>query len=123
MKRVLLLLTCLLTPVAAAHDLARDGQIGALLHIAPDDAPVVGQRTELHLNLRYLGGPSVSLPACACHLTVVGAGTRWTVPLTSETSGIGAAVIFPTAGAYTLTLRGTVRGRTFTLNWPVRADR
>lgn len=123
MTRLLILLACLLTPAATAHDLARDGQIGALLHLAPDDAPVAGQRTDLHLNLRYLGGPAITLTACDCRLTVLGAGIRLNVPLTSEPGGIGAAVVFPNAGAYTLTLRGTVRGQTFTLSWPIRADR
>lgn len=116
-----LLALCAL-PTASAHDLARDGAVGGLLHLQPDDEPVAGQPSALFVDLRALGGGAVTLAQCGCTLKVTGAEGSQSVPLKDASGHLNASLTFPKPGPYTLILTGTLNARPFTLRWVVRAE-
>ncbi|GGJ85345.1 hypothetical protein [Deinococcus aquiradiocola] len=119
-------------PGASAHEIARDGNVGGLLHIEPDDAPVVGRANAFYFEVNQKGGTPVLLTQCACTLSVYAGGVRaGATPLsrprlTQAKGELKGVLNFPTPGAYTLVLNGTPRaGATFgkfKLSWVVRAD-
>lgn len=121
MKRLLPLLALCSLSLADAHDLARDGAVGGLLHLAPDDAPVAGRATDVFVDLRQPGGKAVTLAQCVCTLSVAGPkGTR-TISLRDVAGHLSATLIFADVGAYTLSLNGHVNAQPFVLHWVVRA--
>lgn len=130
MKKVLLLLLLACTP-ALAHEIEKDGNVGALIHIEPDDAPVVGNNvTWFEVNQK--GGIPITLKNCTCTLKVYagsykeGAKAQSTPKLSTDKNHLKATVNLPTDGAYTLVLTGKPRAgsdfNAFTLQWVVRAE-
>ncbi|ADV68233.1 hypothetical protein [Deinococcus maricopensis] len=104
---------------AFAHELVRDGQVGGLIHIEPDDAPVVG-KNKVWFELTQRGGRAITAANCTCTLSVyagsVKAGVKplSTVKLSASGARLGATVTLPRDGAYTLLVTGTARaGATF----------
>lgn len=132
MKKTVLLMV-LLFPVTLAHEVVKDGDVGALLHIEPDDAPVTGKKLSVWFKTNIKGGTPVTLTNCSCTLSVYqgafkpGAKALVRPKLKVDAqSRLGAEVTFPTEGAYTLLLSGRPKGEgdfgRFTLSWVVRAE-
>ncbi len=125
------LLMLVLFGTGGAHEIVRDGDVGALLHIEPDDVPVLGRanRTWFETNLR--GGRPVTLANCTCVLRVYAGSVREgakpvaTPRLRTVQNKLTADLTFPAEGAYTLVLTGAPRTgatfRSFRLEWVVRA--
>ncbi|MFC4452267.1 hypothetical protein [Deinococcus sonorensis] len=132
LKKVVLFTVLLLglTP-ALAHELARDGNVGALMHTDPDDAPLVGKPTAVFFELNQRGGKAIPLAQCRCTLQVYagsaapGRKPQSTGVLKQTKNELTSSVTFPVAGAYTMVLQGAPRpGFTFPafrLSWTVRA--
>lgn len=130
-KLLLSLLTLSFSPVLA-HELARDGNVAALMHTDPDDAPLVGKPTAVFFELNQRGGRAIPLAQCACTLNVYAGSVRaGAKPLTRGVLRQGkgqllSSVTFPVVGAYTMVLQGKPKSGTpfppFKLNWVVRAD-
>lgn len=130
--RTLPLLATLVIPAALAHEIARDGNVGGLIHIEPDDAPLVGKPNPASFEVNQRGGRPVLLSGCACRLSIYAGGVRpgarpASTPKLSQGKGeLQATLTFPAAGAYTLVLQGRPRAGAsfppFTLKWTVRAD-
>ncbi|MGY2893320.1 hypothetical protein [Deinococcus sp. UYEF24] len=135
-KNLLFFVLALTASGALAHEIARDGNVGALMHTDPDDAPLIGKPTGVFFELNQKGGRPILLAQCNCTLSVyTGGTTAGRAPLSHGTLRQGkgqilSSVVFPAAGAYTLVLAGKpkaglVAGATFPafkLSWVVRAD-
>ncbi|GGJ31828.1 hypothetical protein [Deinococcus roseus] len=129
MKKILMLLLLGLTP-ALAHEVEKDGNVGALIHIEPDDAPVVGNNTTW-FEVNQKGGIPITLKNCICTLKVyagsykAGVKAQSTPKLSTDKNHLKATVNLPVSGAYTLVLSGKPRAgsdfNAFTLQWVVRA--
>ena len=133
MKTILALtLTLALATPALAHEMAHDGAVGGLLHIEPDDDPVVGKPNPTWFELTLRGGAALAPGTCTCTLNVYagsykpGAKAISSPPLKLDRGRELAAVTFPKAGGYTLVLSGKPKSGSafapFTLQWVVRAD-
>ncbi|WP_425146483.1 hypothetical protein [Deinococcus sp.] len=129
MNKLLTLMLLTVSP-ALAHELARDGNVGALMHIEPDDAPAVGNQSGVYFELNQRGGRPIALSQCNCTLSVY-AGSATAKPLLTPALRQGknqltSTLLFARPGAYTLVLAGHPRaGATFPafrLSWIVRAD-
>lgn len=100
-----------------AHQVQIQGEIGATLHIEPDDIPLAGTPTDVWFALTQPGGNVVPLDDCDCVLTLYdsqGAALAQPdlFPQTAEGYADipGAAVTFPAVGAYELVLTGSPQG-------------
>ncbi|MEO1094657.1 MAG: hypothetical protein AAFX01_07125 [Cyanobacteria bacterium J06638_28] len=107
-------LCSLLSLPAVAHQVQVAEDVGATLHIEPDDIPKAGTPTEVWIALTQPGGIVIPLETCDCSLTLVDADDAAIampelVPVSAEGyAGIpGATVTFPTVGAYELVLTGS----------------
>lgn len=115
---------------ALAHDLARDGNVGALLHLEPDDAPRPHTPSRAWFEVNGRGAGAITLTHCACTLGVYAGQARAapisTPRLITEKNRLRADLIFPAAGAYALVLSGQPRSGAnfapFRLEWVVRAE-
>jgi hypothetical protein len=137
MKYALLLAFMLLGFSSASiysHELAADKNVGALMHIEPNDDPKVDVSSKVWFDLVKKGGQKISLDECDCIFSVYKGTTRTPVvtpTLTESTaeetkSVLSAQVTFPERGAYRLVLSGKPKGKKifnpFTLRWTVRAS-
>lgn len=105
---VVLVLSAVMYPEPAlAHVLIRDSRanIGAVLHINPDDDPIAGQTSQLYFDLQDKNS-QVRLPYDGYELTVTDDKNKPTkVSLSSAGSSLIAGYDFPVQGLYTLRLR------------------
>lgn len=99
---------------AAAHEVQVAADVGATLHIEPNDIAQAGQATEMWFALTRKGGTVIPLAECDCTLTlydsqntVVAEPTLAAVSAEGFNSIPGATVTFPEVGAYELVLAGT----------------
>jgi hypothetical protein len=132
----LLLLSLLgfFSQTAYSHELAADKDVGALMHIEPNDDPKVGISSKVWFDLVKKGGQKISLDECDCVFFLYKGTARTPVvtPMLTESkaeetkSVLSAQVTFPERGAYRLVLSGKPRGKKifdpFTLRWTVRAS-
>jgi hypothetical protein len=117
-----------------AHELAADKNVGALMHIEPNDDPKVGILSTVWFDLVKKGGQKISLAECDCAFSLYKATARTPVvtPTLIESTAeksksvLSAQVTFPERGAYRLVLSGKPKGKNnfnpFTLRWTVRAS-
>lgn len=98
---------------AVAHDVQIADDVGATLHIEPNDIARAGEPTELWFALTQAGGTVIPLENCDCTLTLYDSQNAAVVspPLTPVSAeGFqdipGATVTFPDVGAYELVLTG-----------------
>ena len=130
--KLLLSVLALSASSVLAHELVRDGNVAALMHTDPDDAPLVGKATAVFFELNQRGGRAIALAGCTCSLSIyagsVRAGAR---PVTQGNLRQGkgellSSVTLPAAGAYTVVLQGRPKAgaafNPFKLSWTVRAD-
>ena len=127
-----LLATLLLAAPALAHEVVRDGNVGALLHIEPADAPTVGKPNTTWFDTHQRGGKAITLANCTCAVSIYsgsvkpGAKPVSSPVLRTEKNRLTADLVFARQGAYTIVLTGKPKaGATFNafrLQWVVRAD-
>jgi len=104
-----------LSPVnAAAHEVQIAEDVGATLHIEPNDIAQAGAPTELWFALTQAGGTVIPLTACDCRLTLYdNQETAIAQPSLTAVSAEGfnaipgATVTFPEVGSYELVLSGS----------------
>ncbi len=118
----LLLLATLITTPANAHKIETQKDVGATIHLEPNDAPRAGETTLTWFALTQKGGKIIPLNECNCKLSIysqTSAEKPIQPPLKAVSQenyqGIPAAdITFPTAGAYQLQLQGSPKaGATF----------
>jgi hypothetical protein len=114
---LLLLATAIAIP-AKAHELKTQQDVGATMHIEPNDAPRAGETALTWFALTKKGGQVIPLNQCNCKLSLYSQPhTEGTAPLQQPIlkavsqegyQGIPATeVTFPAAGSYELELQGT----------------
>ncbi|MEO1375649.1 MAG: hypothetical protein AAFW70_15310 [Cyanobacteria bacterium J06635_10] len=110
-------LSSLLIPPASAHKIEADKDVGATLHIEPNDTPRAGEAAQAWFALTRKGGKVIPLEQCNCQLAVYSEPRKTgEAPLAQPTlqpisaeryQGIpGAKITFPKPGAYQLELTG-----------------
>ncbi|WP_008310561.1 hypothetical protein [Leptolyngbya sp. PCC 6406] len=115
---------------ALAHQVQVAQDVGATLHIEPNDMPQAGTPSQVWFALTLAGGQSVPLADCDCTLilydaqgAVVDNPTLEPVSAEDYRQIPGAMVTFPTVGAYELVLAGQPQGSgnftPFELQFPV----
>ncbi|PSB31715.1 hypothetical protein [Chlorogloea sp. CCALA 695] len=111
----MILLATLVTTPANAHKIEIHLDVGATMHIEPNDAPRAGESALTWFALTQKGGKVIPLNECDCKLSLYSqASTAKPLqqPILKAVSqesytGIPAATItFPAAGAYQLQLQG-----------------
>ncbi|MEM9007000.1 MAG: hypothetical protein AAGE59_26165 [Cyanobacteria bacterium P01_F01_bin.86] len=117
MKSLILLTGFLAGAIALpgwAHQIKVQEDVGATLHIEPDDIPKAGAPTDLWFALTQAGGTVIPLAACDCSLTIYDSSnqaiaTPALVPVSAEGYADipGSNVTFPDVGAYELLLMGS----------------
>ena len=101
-----------------AHEVEISGEVGATLHIEPDDKPRAGEPTQVWFALTAKGGRVIPLSECNCNLKVYsepskqGATPLLEPPLKEKAVELyqnipSAEVSFPKIGAYKLELSGS----------------
>jgi hypothetical protein len=113
----------LLTALPAyAHEVEISNDVGATLHIEPDDKPKAGNPTEIWFALTAKGGQVIPLSECNCNLKIysdpsqAGATPLLEPPLKQKAveqyqNIPSAEVIFPKIGAYKLELSGSPKSK------------
>ena len=103
---------------ASAHKIKTDNEVGATLHIEPNDNPRAGEPAKTWFALTRKGGKVIRLSECDCKLKI------YKEPLKPESSPVlqpvlspvsaekyegipGTEVLFPQAGAYKIKLSGS----------------
>ncbi|MFQ4146420.1 hypothetical protein [Chlorogloeopsis sp. ULAP02] len=105
------------TSATFAHQVKTTGDVGAILHIEPNDHPRAGERTKAWFALTRKGGRVIRLAECNCQLQVYAEPHAAGEPpllepalqsLTAERyQGVpGIDITFPRQGTYQLQLRG-----------------
>ena len=106
-----------LIPPASAHKIETTEDVGAILHIEPNDTPRAGEAAQTWFALTRKGGKIIPLTECNCKLAVYSEPRKTAeAPLIQPTlkpisaeryQGIpGAKITFPKPGAYQLELSG-----------------
>ncbi len=115
LKVWVVLLATLVTTPATAHKIEIQKDVGATIHIEPNDAPRAGESALTWFALTQKGGKIIPLNECNCKLSVysqTSAEKPFQQPQLKAVSqeryqGIpGAEITFPVAGAYQLQLQG-----------------
>ena len=119
---------CIMMPSAAsAHVLKVDGDLGAILHILPDDAPVVGVPVTYQLSFQE-GSEDFSLENCYCRISFVADGEMimqdWLAASSARVSEN--TVTFEEPGLYSFQVTGAPKAgavfEPFTLEYSVRVS-
>ena len=113
----------LLPTSASAHVLITDtsGEIGAVVHINPDDDPVAGEESTIYFDIQ---SSTYSSHAHSITLAITGPDNETVdVPLSTKGSSSSATYVFPERGAYTLTYEAVSEGHTHTFTHTQRVTR
>ncbi len=114
--RAMLILAMMLvaTVPAIAHQVEIHNDVGATIHLEPNDTPLAGAPSLVWFALTQRGGSIITLAECDCTLTVYDAthqviATPALTPTTAEgfQNIPSATVTFPKVGNYELVLTGT----------------
>ncbi len=115
--------------VASAHVLETDGPIGAVLHIDPDDDPIVGQDAHFYFDFKAKG-TSFNLNNCSCNFEILENNNQInSQSLTSsgqDTTSAHVTFNFPKKGIYQLLVTGTSTNSSFPdfkLSYDLRVSR
>ena len=101
---------------AQAHQVEIVADVGATLHIEPNDTPRAGEEVLAWFALTRKGGETIPLAACDCQLAVHAQPKGDAASLTPTLSAVdaegyedipGARFTFPAVGAYTLVIDGS----------------
>lgn len=114
-------------PQTNAHVLQSDDQVGAILHIIPNDNPVTGEKVEYLLSFQDIT-KRFSLKNCDCFVSYSANGKHVAkMPLNSnyETDSLN-SFAFPEAAVYNLEVSGKPKGdkafQPFRFNFTVRVS-
>jgi hypothetical protein len=108
---LLLLVGAFLIPhgVSYAHELKIDDQIGGVFHLEPNHDPIAGQPSTLSYALKDLQG-KFRIVDCECVLAAFQSGQEVVSSIAGGTDAdVGATIIFPREGTYTVRLSGSPR--------------
>ncbi|MEL7354514.1 MAG: hypothetical protein AAF171_16510 [Cyanobacteria bacterium P01_A01_bin.116] len=103
-------------PHTIAHQVEIVENVGATLHIEPNDTPRAGEEVLAWFALTRKGGQTIPLSDCDCTLTIVQPAKPAAPALTPALSAVeaegyqgipGATFTFPEVGAYSLMLTGS----------------
>lgn len=127
---VVIVFLYILTPIpVSAHILETDGVIGAVLHIDPEDDPIVGQSTGMFFELKDKQG-KFRLKDCDCSLVISEQNKQiYTEKLyqNSDDPNPTASFTFPQKDVYTLQLIGKPaegsQFQPFALSYVIRVSR
>lgn len=107
------LLTGLVALPALAHEVQVSKDVGATLHIEPNDIALAGTPTDVWFALTKAGGAVIPLDDCECRLTLYDGQANVIeepvlIPISAEGFNEipGATVTFPEIGVYELRLQG-----------------
>jgi hypothetical protein len=118
---------CVITRPVSAHVLKSDRDIGAILHIDPDDSPVSGRPTTYILYFSDVSN-RFTLPKCTCTVSVKENGQTIASQSLARTSLLTSTNVFtfPKADVYTLAISGKAitlgSFQSFSLNYLVRVE-
>lgn len=109
MKQLTIVVICILVsmagaPLAQAHVLIADDQeqVGAVLHITPDDDPIAGEPSTIFFDIQ---NNAISDKSHSFTLTVSqDTGEKMYIPITPAGSTVSATYAFPVQGLYELVL-------------------
>jgi hypothetical protein len=117
---------------ASAHVLKSDGSIGAVIHIEPDDDPIIGEDATFFFEFKDKDN-KFGLSRCDCSFSIFDGNERVFSESFAKASGSGDlsspefTYIFPKKGVYTLTVIGKPLSdqdfKNFTLEYDLRVDR
>jgi hypothetical protein len=119
------LISASITHIASAHVLKTDGDIGAIMHIDPDDNPVSGTPTTYNLAFKDTQG-RFNLGDCGCTVSVVQNSIKLAQSPLDAVDSLDSSNIytFPNPGVYTLVVSGAPKStnsfQPFTLNYLIR---
>jgi len=116
--------------VVFAHVLKSDGDIGAIIHIDPEDSPIVGEPATFFFEFKDKSG-KLNLAQCDCMVTIANRGTQvLSQPLSSSSSSLNSPAFqytFPEKSLYTVVVKGSPQlgasFQAFTLSYDIRVDR
>lgn len=101
----------------SAHVLKTDSDIGAVLHIYPDDDPIVNESSNLFFEVKDKSG-TFSWSTCVCKMHILLDGKEEYVGPVGQS---GSSYIFPKKGIYQVQLSG--ESPEFLLSYDVRVSR
>lgn len=117
---------------AEAHMLKTDGDIGAVIHVDPDDNPIAGEQSQLYFDVKDKTG-KLSPKNCECTVHILqGDRTLTSIPLYRDSSQVNrehavATYVFKTRGIYTILLEGKPQHENdfqpFVLSYDIRVER
>lgn len=117
---------------AAAHVLKSDGSVGAVLHVSPDDDPIVGVSTDFFFEMKDTSG-EFTPENCNCVASVSQNGKEmYSQPLFQHTAkpsldDASFSYVLPEKGIYQITISGTPINsgsfEPFVLTWDIRAEK
>ncbi len=110
------------TKPAFAHVLQTDGSIGAVLHVDPEDDPIVGEQSSFFFSIKDKQN-KFSFANCSCTVTVKENGTIMSQTTISDQTFL---YTFPRKGVYQVTLTGKSNNKSFqsfSLTYDIRVAR
>jgi len=134
MKRLLMLIALVTiavlikVPIVHAHELQTDANIGAVLHIEPDDDPVVGTPQSFDLFFQDLTN-HFTFSQCICSLRLVQNGqiVYSVSPHATGTTTSQNPYTFTKPGLYSVVVSGSPKQpgdfQTFKLTYPIRTEK
>jgi hypothetical protein len=133
MKRFLIVLFVILSFLISsapvfAHVLQKDGTIGAVIHINPDDDPIIGQEANFFFDLKDTSSKFKPEECnCAGKILKDGKEVYSTQLFALDPTTPGFTYAFPEKGIYIIQIAGapiaTKTFQSFTLSWEWRVER
>lgn len=128
----LLIVTVAFPNYADAHSLKTDGSIGAVMHVNPEDDPIVGEESSFYFEFKDKN-KTFEPKNCECTFSVLQNGkVLISQPLFQDTADPGlshasASYYFPDRGVYTIRVSGQPKTEQlfspFTLDYGIRVSR
>lgn len=116
----------------SAHVLKADGNIGAVIHVTPDDDPIVGEKADFFFEIKDKD-KKFRPEACDCTVTIAKNGNKvFSRPLFTSTNQVNFDTpvfqyTFPERAIYTILLIGQPKTanafQPFRIQYDIRADR
>jgi hypothetical protein len=109
-----------LPAIAHQDQMSTSGNVGAMIHVDPNDTPPAGQPRPAWFELTRADGSPIPLSDCNCQVMVHNAQDRAIIhdlPLASTSVAgeevISTTITFPTPGSYTVVLSGESKDGSF----------
>lgn len=115
------------TAPAFAHTLKRDGNIGAVIHINPEDDPIANEQSSFYFDIKDRQN-KFKLELCDCNVAIYQNDAQiFTIPLYAQSQNGNFTYTFPGKGVYQVKISGTPRQagafQPFTLSYDIRVER